>query len=262
MTERDYKNGYSKGNKDKFDVTRQDSSPINKITFGYSVCEGDLGETLKALASKGASVHYIITQDGTQLQLHNDYMKTFYAWIGKFKGESVNETSINIMLLNDAKSEYTSAQIEKFISLVEQLQAKHNIPNENVIGLNEANPGQPYSPGLLFPWDKLAEHGIGKIITIPEEISAECYANVGDESSKIAEFQTLLAKHGYPVQNNGTLDKDTAHYTLAANMRYGKENSTCLSDKAFYIAQHLDDITTTAGDSSNPLATDSSASEL
>ena len=261
MTERDYKNGYSKGNKDKFDVTRQDSSLINKITFGYSVCDGDLGKTIEALASRGASVHYIITQDGKQLQLHNDYMKTFYAWIGKFKGESVNETSLNIMLLNDAKSGYTSAQIEKFTSLVKELQAKHNIPNENVIGLNEANPGQPYSPGLLFPWDKLAEHGIGKIIEIPKGISTECYANVGDESSKIAEFQTLLANHGYPVQNNGTFDDYTGHFTLAANMRYGKENSTCLSDKAFYIAQHLEDITI-IGNSSNLLETESSASEL
>ena len=263
MLERDYKNGYSKGNKDKFDNVRQDSSPINKITFGYSVCEGDLGKTITTLASRGASAHYIITQDGKQFQLHNDYMKTFYAGAGKFKGESVNETSINIILLNDAgnNTEYTEAQIEKFTSLVKELQAKHNISSENVIGLNEGNPGQPYSPGLLFPWDKLAEHGIGKIINLPEETSTECFAKIGDESSKIAEFQTLLANHGYPVQNNGIFDAYTEHYTLAMNIRYGKENSTCLSDKSFYIAQHLDDVAV-VGSSSDILETESSTSEL
>lgn len=261
MTERNYKNGYSKGNKDKFDVTRNDSSPINKITVGYSVCEGNLGKTLEALAHRGASVHYIITQDGKQLQLHNDYMKTFYAGSGKFKGESVNETSINIILLNDGYSEYTSAQIEQLISLLKELQSKHNIPSENIIGLNEANPAQPYSPGLSLPWDKLAEHGIGKIITIPEEIRTECFAKIGDKSSKIAEFQTLLANYGYPVQNNGIFDSYTDHYTLAMNIRYGKENSSCLSDRSFYIAEHLSKVVI-AGELSNSLETNSSEYEF
>ena len=237
---REYSKGYSKGNKDKFDVTRAENSNINKIIITYSVCEGDLGKTVETMAKAGTSVHYIITQSGVQLQLHNDHMKTFHSWIGKFKGESNNETGISIMLLNDANSSYPKEQIDKLVALVQELQAKHDIPSENVIGLNEANPKQPYSPGLLFPWDELAKNNIGHSIEIPADSSKDCKYNIGDENPEIAQYQVLLAAHGYPVQTNGTFDQNTAHYALAANIRYAGDNSSCISDQAMYIAHNLE----------------------
>ncbi len=236
-TDREYSKGYSKGNKDKFDVTRAESSLINKIVLGYSMAESDLGKTLEALAKRGASVHYLISKEGVQYQLHNDYMKTFHSGKGNFNTESVNETGISIMLLNDDISEYPAVQIDKLISLVKELQEKHNIPSENVIGMNEANLNQPYSPGLFFPWDRLAENNIGKVVGSLEDISEICYENL--PSDQVLSHQANLALYGYPVVVNGEWDKETDHYTLAANIRYGHFNSSCFSDKAFYIGEHI-----------------------
>lgn len=240
-----FSNGYSKNNKDKYDNVRLETSPINKIVISYSVCDGDLARTVSTLHSRGASVHYLIDKDGTQYQEHNDFFKTFFAASGKFKGESTNETGISIMLINDAKSEYTEAQILKLNALLNELMAKHQITD--VFGLNEVylswnktenKPVFMEAPGALFPWEQLSKAGISKSIIIPEGMNNECIENLTSEA--LTAYQTNLQTFGYNIPTiNGEFDDYTQHFTKVINTRYAHSSEECITAQTLFIADSL-----------------------
>ncbi len=234
------KDGYSKFNKDKYDVGSASfdnvkicGNQLNKIVIGYFVSE-NFEKTITALFNRGSSVHYVINVDGKQYQLHNELMKTLFAGRGFVDNELVNETGISIMFVNDTKSPYSDEQIDAGINLIKELKEKYEI--KYVLGMNEANPAQPYSPGVYFPWEKLAENGVSKFYEIPLSLSAECLELSAD---KIGEFQDKLNKFGYPVEKTSVLDELTSKFALALNIRYMHENVTCVSEKTLFVTEQL-----------------------
>lgn len=244
MVDRDYAKGYSQNNKNKFDNVRQETSPINKIVITISVYE-DLGTIFSMLNARGASVHYLIDKNGIQHQQHNDYLKTFFAAAGKFQGESTNETGISIMLINDAKSEFSQEQITKLIGLIQELQIKHEI--KDIFGLNEVflswdrqenKPIFMEAPGSLFPWKALVDAGVMKSIQIPEGISNECIEALSSEA--ILGLQNSMQKFGYNLPEvNGELDEYTQHFTKVINTNYGYSNNECITEQTLFIANSL-----------------------
>lgn len=248
MVEKNFAKGYSKGNKDKYDNVRLENSSINKIVITYSVCDGDLSKTLSTLHRNGASVHYLIDQNGVQYQEHNDYLKTFFAASGKFKDESTNETGVSIMLINDANSEFTQEQITKLIDLIQELQTKHGITD--VLGLSEVyyrwnNADKKHvfmeAPGSLFPWKALSDAGVVRSIKIPEEISNECIDS--PTSEQISALQASMKNFGYNLLAvNGEFDEFTQHFTKVINNKYAYLSSECISDQTLYIANSLSGI--------------------
>jgi len=172
-------------------------------------------------------------------------LKLFFAASGKFKGESSNETGISIMLINDAKSEFPQEQIAKLVSLIHELQTKHEIID--VFGLNEVflswnrqenKPIFMEAPGSLFPWKALADAGVAKSIQVPEEISNECIE--APSSEVILGLQNSMQKFGYNLPEvNGELDEYTQHFAKVINNNYGYSNNECITEQTLFIANSL-----------------------
>jgi N-acetylmuramoyl-L-alanine amidase len=234
-------NYISATNNNKFSSPRADIEAINTIVITYTVSDGDVHKAVTTMFDRGTSVHYTIKTDGFQDQHHNEDKQTFFAGKSSWHGvPSVNQYGIGIMLVNDAISEFPEAQINKTIALINDINSRHNTTME-VVGLGEVAPDRHVAPGKLFPWAKLAEAGIGKIKTVPDDISHTCTINPGDNSEEVSRIQENLKSHGYGIVITGEYDDLTSKVVSVFRGRYTQDeaNLNCWNDAADYVLNDL-----------------------
>jgi N-acetylmuramoyl-L-alanine amidase len=228
-------NGISGTNNNKNSKPR--SKPANLAVLTYSVSP-DLEKTLITLNNRGASVHYIIEENGNQIQFTNDATdETFCCGKSEFRGQtSLNQVSINMMLINDAKNDFKKVQIDKLIVFFQDLAQRypHLDLKIDVAGLGEAaivrkedvpaGEGKIFprhkAPGREFPWEECAQHGIGLFLsTTPEQKAETC---ISPESSKeeILSLQNSLKAYGYAIEASGIYDAATKEWVNRFNKRY------------------------------------------
>lgn len=111
--------------------------------------------------------HYVITEDGELIKMVEENKKAFHAGMGYWNGRegSMNEGSIGIEIINatlgQEDNSYTEAQIITLIDLCKNLMQKYDIKPWNVVGHSDVAPSRKADPGRAFPWQRLAESGIG-----------------------------------------------------------------------------------------------------
>lgn len=121
------------------------------------------------LDKRGLSAHYVIHKDGTILQCVDESKRAYHAYPafwGKVGGinNNINAHSIGIEIENPtfgSTTTYSDAAINSLIPLCRSIIARHHIPAHNVIGHSDVNPIGKADTGVLFPWRKLAQNGIG-----------------------------------------------------------------------------------------------------
>lgn len=215
-------NYISAKNNNKLSAERPEGTKINTIVITYSSTEGDINKAVTTMFERGTSVHYTIKLDGFQDQHHSESQKAFYAgashWHGKY---GVNDYGIGIMLINDAKTPFTDLQISKLIDTINDIQIRHNTTMD-VVGLGEVNKAH-IAPGIFFPWNKLAEAGIGKSITLASDIDRSCKINLGDSGEQVINLQQKLQDYGYQIEATGVYDNITAKFAKNFANRYVPE---------------------------------------
>lgn len=120
-------------------------------------------DTLRTRNSGGpVSAHYLIGNDGTIYQLVADEQRAWHAGAGRWGTiTDVNSASLGIELDNDAQSPYSAAQIDSLLRLLDDLTVRWRIPRTQIIGHEDLAPDRKSDPGLLFPWQRLADAGFG-----------------------------------------------------------------------------------------------------
>ena len=121
------------------------------------------------LDRRGLSAHYVIHKDGTILQCVDESKRAYHAYPAFWdkvggRENNMNAHSIGIEIENPtfgSTTTYSDAAINSLIPLCRSIIARHHIKPHNVIGHSDINPGGKADPGVLFPWRKLAEAGIG-----------------------------------------------------------------------------------------------------
>jgi len=121
---------------------------------------------LAVLKSRNAggrvSAHYLIADDGRILQLVADSQRAWHAGAGRWRGlNDINSVSIGIELDNDGAEPFAPNQIDALIKLLTDLCARHDIPRAAIISHGDMAPARKQDPGILFPWQRLAEAGFG-----------------------------------------------------------------------------------------------------
>ncbi len=131
----------------------------------HHTAQDSLQQTLKTfrLQKTQVSAHYVIGDDGTVVQMLNDYLRSWHAGYSKWgKNTDINSASIGIELDNNGKDEcFSEAQIKSLLVLLERLKKDYNIPVQNFIGHLDIAPERKNDPSVYFPWKKLAEKGFG-----------------------------------------------------------------------------------------------------
>jgi N-acetylmuramoyl-L-alanine amidase len=108
------------------------------------------------------SAHYLIGRDGTLYQLVDENRRAWHAGESYWGGlTDLNSASIGIELDNTGAEPYPDAQIDRLIGLLKDLQVRHRIPSNNILGHGDVAVRRKIDPGWQFPWARLAEQGFG-----------------------------------------------------------------------------------------------------
>ncbi len=160
----------------------------------HHTAQDSLQQTLKTfhLQETQVSAHYVIGDDGTVVQMLNDYLRAWHAGAGKWgKNTDINSVSIGIELDNNGVNEcFSDAQIKSLLVLLERLKKEYNIPVQNFIGHLDVAPERKNDPSVDFPWKNLAEKGFG---IWPNEIL--------EKAPKDFDFELALKLIGYDTKN-------------------------------------------------------------
>ncbi len=147
------------------------------------------------------SAHYLVEEDGRIFKLVDEARRAQHAGVSTWHGErDTNSRSIGIEIVNPGHEwgyqPFPDAQISALIGLSQQILSRHKIENKFIIGHSDVAPNRKSDPGELFPWDLLAQNGIG---IAPPKVGEGAHLLVGQgaKNAIAKKAQTLLGEIGY-----------------------------------------------------------------
>jgi N-acetylmuramoyl-L-alanine amidase len=169
------------------------------------------------------SAHYVVNEDGGILQCVPEARRAWHAGKSSWKGGTdINSRSIGVEIVNPGHEHgyrpFPEAQIAAVIALVGDICARHGIQPWMVLGHSDIAPARKEDPGELFPWDRLAEAGLGLYVT-PFPLRTGLLMQEGDSGQPVEALQTMLALYGYELDITGNFDLKT-HQVVAAFQRH------------------------------------------
>ncbi len=149
-----------------FEARRDGKQP--KILLLHYSGMTDFAEVLKKICDPASKVgyHYLIGEDGKTYNLVDESMRAFHAGVSFWQGErDINSISIGISLQNPGHEfgyrPFPQIQIDSLKKLAQQIIKRHSIAPHRVLGHSDVAPDRKTDPGELFPWQELADSGIG-----------------------------------------------------------------------------------------------------
>jgi len=175
------------------------------------------------------SAHYLIERDGKIWQLVPDTKRAWHAGVSSWLGETdMNSASLGIELVNRGHQlgyeNFPPAQIKACITLLQSLLKQHNIPPHNILAHSDIAPQRKEDPGELFPWQELAQQGLGLWPTaiqntaplaptaarqLLQQIGYDC-APSGDYDPALRNTLLAFQRHWLPHNLSGLADASTS----------------------------------------------------
>ena len=176
----------------------------------------DFDASLATLTDKHVSSHYLIParpplHKGKPRiwQLVPEQDLAWHAGVSFWRGATrINDTSIGIELENRGWQKiagskrftpFESQQIAALVPLAKNIIHSYNILPQSVVAHSDIAPQRKDDPGPLFPWQALAQQGIG---AWPDENRVAFYLNGRDPATPVdpAQLLDLLSRYGYEVK--------------------------------------------------------------
>ncbi|EEZ4381636.1 N-acetylmuramoyl-L-alanine amidase AmiD [Escherichia whittamii] len=201
----------------QLDTRRQAQAayPRIKVLVIHYTAE-DFDTSLATLTDKHVSSHYLVPAvpplyNGKPRiwQLVPEQELAWHAGSSAWRGATrINDTSIGIELENrgwqkSAGGKYFApfepTQIQALIPLAKDIIARYHIKPENVVAHADIAPQRKDDPGPLFPWQQLAQQGIG---AWPDAQRVNFYLTGRAPHTPVdtASLLELLARYGYDVK--------------------------------------------------------------
>jgi N-acetylmuramoyl-L-alanine amidase len=218
--------------------------PVKYLIMHYTGMESAQA-ALERLSDPVAKVsaHYMIKEDGDVIQMVAEDKRAWHAGISHWGGEeALNSASIGIEIVNGGHDfglpDFPDVQIVKLIQLAQEIIKRHNISAQYILAHSDIAPDRKQDPGEKFPWERLANAGIGywpKAALTKGNIRAK--SNAGsqvlfeggkDEDEALAREIRLVQKGlrqiGYICEISGTYDAQTVLAVAALQRRYRAQN--------------------------------------
>ena len=206
---------------------RRGDAPIDMIVLHYTGMQtGELAIRRLCDPRSEVSAHYIVDEDGTILQCVPEARRAWHAGKAFWKGErDINSRSIGIEIVNPGHEfgyrPFPEAQVAAVSGLCLDICRRHGILPERVLAPSDVSPDRKEDPGELFPWQQLAEHGIGLLPGCHGV--AEISSGISGTAASPDEFYRLLEAIGYGAADS---DEDKAKRTIAFQ-RHWRQNDIC-----------------------------------
>lgn len=167
------------------------------------------------------SAHYVVDEDGSVSRLVDEAKRAWHAGKSMWRGiTDMNSASIGIELVNPGHEfgyrPFPKAQIEAVKALIREIIARHHMEAEAaLLGHSDIAPTRKKDPGEFFPWQSLAQEGLG----LWPVLAAQDYASSDED-----DVDEMLCAIGYD-----TSDLEAA--LLAFQRRFFPDNMTGVADK-------------------------------
>ncbi|MDQ8727804.1 N-acetylmuramoyl-L-alanine amidase [Bradyrhizobium sp. LHD-71] len=181
----------------------------------------DAEVAIRRLTNAGTEVsaHYIVREDGRIIQCVPESLRAWHAGAATWGADTdVNSCSIGIEIVNGGHDyglpPYPLRQIAAVIALCKGIMIRRNIVRERVLGHSDVAPGRKQDPGEKFPWQLLADSGVG-LYVLPAKIVPGPTLQIGETGADVLALQEALAGYGYSVTASGQYDSTTRDVVAA-----------------------------------------------
>jgi N-acetylmuramoyl-L-alanine amidase len=181
---------------------------------------------LERLTDPGPRVssHYLVFEDGRIFQLVPEARRAYHAGEAYWEGSTdINSRSVGIEIGNQGydfgSPPFPEVQIAAVIALCRDIIARWSIAPYHVLAHSDVAPSRKRDPGETFPWQRLAQAGVGAFVA-PEPIMRGSALCPGDDGEEVARLQRMLADYGYGVTASGHYDAATHEIVTAFQRHY------------------------------------------
>jgi N-acetylmuramoyl-L-alanine amidase len=190
------------------------------IVLHYTgMTDADVAIRRLTVAGTEVSAHYVVREDGRIIQCVPESLRAWHAGQATWGSETdVNSCSIGVEIVNGGHDynlpTYPLRQIAAVIALCKGIMIRRNIPRDRVLGHSDVSPGRKQDPGEKFPWQLLADSGVG-LYVLPSKIVAGPALGLGAMGPDVQAVQEALASYGYTIAASGQYDNTTRDVVAA-----------------------------------------------
>lgn len=214
---------------------RRNGREPDMIVLHYTgMADGKLALAKLTQPGTEVSAHYVVHEDGRIIQCVPEAKRAWHAGASTWEGETdINSCSIGIEIVNGGHDfglpAFPLRQIAAVIALCKGIIIRRNIPAHRVLGHSDIAPGRKQDPGEKFPWQLLADSGVGHYV-VPSRIQAGGELAVGATGEKVRALQEALARYGYGVAVSGVYDFSTVEVVTAFQRHFRPERVDGIAD--------------------------------
>lgn len=213
----------------------QRSDAVAMIVLHYTGMP-TLADSLDRLRSPAAEVscHYVVAEDGEVFRLVAERNRAWHAGSSFWRGaRDVNGISIGIELQNPGHEwgyrDFPDTQIISLITLIRDIGTRHQIPGINIVGHSDIAPDRKRDPGDRFPWQRLADAGIGVWSGEKKDVEARQVVDWTYMSAVMA-IQDGLIDLGFDLRPTGTYCDDTKNAVTAFQSHWQQSRTDGMAD--------------------------------
>lgn len=196
----------------------------------------DAASAIVRLCTAGTEVsaHYVVLEDGNIVQCVRESERAWHAGAASWAGETdINSRSIGIEIVNRGHdlgyTDFPLRQIAAVIALCRGIIIRRDIPPERVLAHSDVAPLRKMDPGEKFPWQALANSGVGHW-DWPAPITPGDSLAPDAEGDAVRVLQEKLAAYGYGVPVSGCYDADTVKVVTAFQRHFRPERVDGIAD--------------------------------
>lgn len=189
---------------------------------------GEAALTRLTSAESKVSSHYVVFEEGRIVQCVPEDKRAWHAGKSSWAGETdINSRSIGIEIVNPGHefgyADFPLRQIAAVISLAKSILKRHPaIVPERVLAHSDVAPSRKQDPGEKFPWDLLADSGVGHWVRAAPLKVTGMTLMTGYTGDTVSRLQRLLRSYGYGIDETGVYD-DVTHDVVAAFQRHFRQ---------------------------------------
>src|SRR6195952_3389018 len=204
----------------------------------------DVEGALARLCTAGTEVsaHYVVLEDGRVVQCVQEAKRAWHAGVASWAGEEdINSCSIGIEIVNRGHDwgypDFPLRQVAAVIALCRGIMLRRNLPSHRVLAHSDVAPARKKDPGEKFPWDSLANSGVGHWV-YPAPIVAGTMLRLGSISDEVRPMQESLAAYGYGIEANGIFDGTTQQVVKAFQRHFRPARVDGIADPSTLTTLH------------------------
>jgi len=211
--------------------------PPDMILLHYTGMQtGDAALERLTSAESKVSSHYVVFEDGRIVQCVLEDKRAWHAGVSYWAGETdINSRSIGVEIVNPGHEfgypDFPRRQIAAVIVLCKGILTRCGpISPDRVLAHSDVAPSRKQDPGEKFPWELLADSGVGHWVrAAPLNVPGMTIAP-GEQGEPVARLQRMLRDYGYGVEETGVYDDATRDVVTAFQRHFRQARVDGIAD--------------------------------